>query len=265
MRTLFTADLIHADEAMLMRLVEEIKTENPDVLIIAGNTGTPLEKFKANLALFNDLECAKALVTGNVDLWNQKGDHPSQQIWEESLPLILHPSGFTWLEQENLIIERVGICGTMGWYDYSGRDTKLGYTVEQYQELKGLVNQDAQCIDWPWEDRDFASYLQDKFTVRLESLERDRGVDHILVVTHFPVLKESVIHIEDDIQWRFSAAYTYNLTLGRVIAPKTKVRHVVSAHLQPSGHWEITFGNNAFHAHVIGRKGNEPQYVVIDI
>lgn len=267
MRVAFTADLYRPDrgQAALDQLLSAIQGESPDLFVIAGNIGEPLATFKNTLARFADLPCAKALVTGNLDVWNREGELGSQRLWEESLPIAIRQHNFTWLEQENVIMERIGLCGTMGWYDYSGRDTTLGYSLDQYEELKGLVNDDARYVDWPWSDREFAGYLQENFAARIEQLERDRRVDHILVVTHHPVFKETIVQIRDDIQWRFGTAYAFNLTLGRIITPKIKVRHVVSGHTRLRGQWESSFGNNTFKIHTIGRKNGEPRTVTIEI
>ncbi len=267
MRVLITSDLTHAgqNQAMLEQLAVEVQENTPDLFLIAGNIGEPLTAFKQNLAFFDRLTCPKALVTGNKDVWNRNGEVTSLQLWEEMLPEIMRKCNFTWLEQENLIIDRTGICGTSAWYDYSGRDTALGYAPEQYEELKGLVNKDAHYIDWALNDREFAAYLQDHFSQRLDELEQNRQVNHILVVTHNPVFQDTCITIQDDIEWRFGMAYTFNFAMGRVIAPKTKLRHVVSGHLHTGGQWEHTFGNNTFLINTVGRNNDGPRMIALDI
>jgi predicted phosphohydrolase len=267
MRVVVTEGLCYVQTPeTLERLAGDIQAEAPDLFIIAGNIGEPLDTFRETLSLFEGLPCPRALVTGNRDVWHREEGPSSQQLWEESLMIAIRAGGFVWLEQENLVLDGVGVCGTVAWYDYSGRDTKLGYTAEQYEQLKGLVSSDARHIDWPWSDRDFASYLHEGFASRIEALERNRAVEHILVITHIPVFKEAIMHIPDDIRWRFGAAYTFNLSLGRVIAPKTKVRHVVSGHTRLGGEWDLSFGNNTFKMRVIGRsEKDEPHYVTIEI
>ncbi|MBN1312495.1 MAG: metallophosphoesterase [Anaerolineae bacterium] len=267
MRILAISDLYYSLEnrPYLENLASQIKRKVPDVLIIAGGLGEPLASFEAALSLFDDISCHKAMVLGNRDVWARDGEHTSQQLWSEILPGVVRRHGFLYLEDENMVVGRVGICGTIGWYDYSGRDTRLGYTVEQYQELKGLVNHDAQYIDWSWSDQEFAATIQGDFAARLEALDRDRNIERIVVVTHFPVFKDAVLHLPDDAQWNFGAAYAFNLTLGRIVAPKMKVRGVISGHLDVGGQWDFTFGHNVVKTHIIERTEQGPALVVLDI
>lgn len=264
MKVVATSDLHpFADTpSMLQSLADRVRDESPDLFAIAGNLGQPIQHFEAALTLFENLDCPRVVVTGNRDIWCQDGQYSSQQLWEEIFPIVIRRHGYTWLEQENLITNRLGVCGTTAWYDYSARDTTLGYTPEQYEKFKGLVNQDIHHIDWNWSDQVFASLVQRRFTEHILALDQDQNVDHILVITHMPVFKEAVRYSDDDARWNFGAAYAFNLTLGRVIAPRSKVREVVSGHSQIGGQWEITFGTNTFRSHVIGRD-IEPHYIVI--
>lgn len=268
MRILTTSDLRYSGEnkSLVEHLAAQIRDEAPDVLLIAGNLGESLAQFEAVLCMFEGLPCPKAVIAGDRDVWNRDGQYTSQQLWADILPAAIRRHGYAYLEEENLIVGHVGICGTIGWYDYSGRDTRLGYTVEQYRELKGLVNRDAQYIDWPWSDQEFAGKVQNAFASRLEALERDRAIAHVVVVTHIPIFQDAIVHIPNDAQWNFGTAYAFNLTLGRMVAPRMKVRHVVSGHSRIRGDWEISFGHNVLRVHSIGRRGKQnPAYVVVDV
>ena len=267
MRILATSDLHYSDEnkSYLEGLVSQIKLEKPDVLVIAGGLGEPVASFEAALSLFDDISCYKAIVLGNKDVWNRDGDYASQHLWSHTLPELIRSHGFVFLEDENLIIERVGICGTIGWYDYSGRDTRLGYTVEQYQELKGLVNRDAQYVDWPWSDQEFAAMVQGDFASRLETLDHDHAIERIVVVTHFPIFKDAIVHLPGDVQWNFGAAYAFNLTLGRIVAPRMKVRSVMSGHLDIGGQWDFSFGHNIVKTYIVGHTEQGASHVVLEI
>ncbi len=266
MKVVATSDLHRfADTpSALQSLADRVRDESPDLFVIAGNLGNPIQKFEAALSSFEALGCPKAIVTGNRDLWHQGGPYSSQQLWEEIFPIMIQRHGYTWLEQENLITDRLGVCGTTAWYDYSARDVTLGYPPEQYEKLKGLVNEDAQHINWDWSDQVFASLVQRSFTDHILALDQDYNVDRTLVVTHMPVFKEAVRY-SHDARWNFGAAYAFNLTLGRVIAPRSKVRHVVSGHSLIGGQWEISFGTNTFRSHVIGQENTKQNYLVIDV
>ncbi len=267
LRIVVTSDLRFVEERRqsLENLVSRVRDLSPDVLVVAGNFGEPIENFDQALGLFESLPCQKAAVLGNQDVWHRSGDHTSEQLWSETLPTLLQQRGYVYLELANMIVGRIGICGTIGWYDYSGRDPRLKYTVEQYAELKGLVNFDAQYVNWRWSDQEFSSRLQSEFMLRVETLERDRNVDHILIVTHFPVFADAMLHKPDDPQWNFGTAYAFNLTLGRAIALRMKARTIVSGHIRRGGEWPLTFGPNAFKYRVIERDADAPGLVVVDI
>jgi hypothetical protein len=266
-RILATSDLHYTDENKLYleHLAGQIQDEDPDMLVIAGGLGEPLHHFEAALSLFDNLSCHKAMVLGNRDLWSRNAECTSECLWSEVLPDVIRRHGFIHLEQESLVADRLGVCGTIGWYDYSGRDTRLGYTVEQYQELKGLVNRDAQYITWPWSDQEFAAKTQIEFASRIETLDHDHAVDRIIVVTHTPIFKDAIVHIPDDAQWNFGAAYAFNLTIGRIVAPKMKVRHVISGHSDIGGQWEISFGHNIVKTHIVEHIEQGPIYNVVEV
>jgi len=246
-------------------VVSQIATLSPDVLVLAGNVGYPIVNFDLGLSMFDRFAFDKAALLGNRDLWSKNTGTSSNLLWNSLLPDTLKRHGYSYLEESNLKVGKVGLCGTTGWYDYSGRDNRLKYTVEQYAKLKGLVNLDAQNVEWDWDDQDFAARLQVSFAERIELLERDHLINHVVVVTHFPVFGDAMAHSADDPQWNFGSAYAFNLALGRTIVPRRKLRHVVSGHISIAGKWTITFGTNAFKFHVIGRDGETPYVAVIDI
>jgi predicted phosphohydrolase len=267
MRIVVTAD-IHYDEGWepaFTELARNIAAEEPDVLLIAGDLGEPLENFEAALALFDDLPCPKGVVAGNHDVWHRDGPYTSQQLWDEMLPAAVRRHGSVWLEEDDIVLGGIAICGTVGWYDYSGRDPSLGFTPEEYEDLKGLVNVDARHIDWAYTDREFANHLRLRFIRRLERLDGDPGVQQIVVITHVPVFEECVLRKPEDIRWNFGNAYFANLALGRALVPKRKVSVVVSGHRHIGGYWEINFGGNILEAHVVDSDYGKPAYLALDL
>lgn len=268
MRVVITSDLHYAEDwyPALGNLAQQIIDEVPDVFLIAGDLGEPLENFEATLDLFGGLSCPKALVVGNHDVWHREGPYTSLQLWEEVLPAVSHEHGYVWLEEENLVLGDIAFCGTMGWYDYSGRDPGLGFSLEDYEELKGLVNLDARYIDWPYSDRELSNQLRLAFADRLEALDRERNTyQQIVVVTHVPAFEECILRRPDDHHWNFSNAYFANLTLGRIIAPRTKVSLVVSGHRHIGGHWRVNFGGHEFDVHIVDSDYGKPDYLVFDL
>ena len=266
MRLVITSDLEFGEDrqSKLTAFSDDISAAQPEILILAGNLGGSPDEIDATLNTLSNIECQKAAIFGNRDVWNRNGQN-SESLWNNVLPDLLERHGYVYLERENLVIDRIGISGSIVWYDYSGRDPQLKYTVEQYAELKGLVNKDAQYIDWPWTDQDFASQRQVDFLNRLELLDRDRQSDHVVVITHFPVFGEALVREPADQRWNFGMAYAFNLTVGRGIAPRSKVRHVVSGHIRNGGKWQVNFGPNVIQTHVVGHGGTAPGITVINL
>ena len=77
--------------------------------------------------------------------------------WHE-VPETVHPGetgiarwrtrqfGAIWLEGENWIQDGLAICGTNGWYEYSGRDPSAPFTDES--SFRPLV---IFPFDWPFD------------------------------------------------------------------------------------------------------------------
>src|SRR5947209_20394009 len=95
----FTADLHYGirtsgDEAV-HELVQFLRKEPPDVLVIAGDIGAGKD-FSRCLTLFKDLPCRKALVPGNHDIWVEENDArgDSLQVYRDYLPAVSAENGF---------------------------------------------------------------------------------------------------------------------------------------------------------------------------
>ena len=117
MRVVVTSDL-HYRPALRPRYVElvrRIADARPDCLIVAGDVGHPLRLFRRGLELFADVPCRKLFVPGNHDLY--RDEHDSRTLWESILPDVACAAGFECLEDRAVRLGRLGICGTMGWYD----------------------------------------------------------------------------------------------------------------------------------------------------
>jgi hypothetical protein len=158
----------------------------------------------------------------------------------------------------------LGICGTMAWYDYSARHPDLGYNEDDYRNLKGMVNHDADYIDWPWSDVAMARFLTRRFGERLQRLEQDPGVRQVLVVTHMPVFEQAVPRHPDSSTWRLLSAYVANLTLGAMLRQAAKVTHVVSGHLHRPGRWTVAGQHGPIDFRLVGSQKGAPAAVVLD-
>lgn len=264
MRIVITADLHYrpAERHRYLDFAQRISAQQPDCLIVAGDVGHPLRLFERGLELFESVRCPKLLVTGNHDLY--RSEHSSRALWESILPQAVQRAGFVWLEGQSVQIGEVGICGTMGWYDYSTSAAHLAVPTGAYPLLKELVNHDADYIDWPWSDRAMARYLQRSFGRRLAALETDPTIARILVVTHMPIFDEMIPSYPQSEKWSLLRAYMGNLTLGEVVRACPKVTHVVSGHLHRGSAWRLArAAGSTIDCRVIGASGGVPDFVTL--
>lgn len=204
----------------------------PDLLIVAGDTGEPLELFAQGLQALAPVCHRRAALAGNHDVWRREEGYAysSERLWEAELARVAQANGYTWLEHDNIVLDEVGICGTIGWYDYGGKPAQLPFDDDFYEVIKPQVTNDARYIDWRWSDREFAARVGDQFQVRLDALEANPAVHEVLVATHVP-LYEGALRSSATPQQALLNAYYANIGLGEQVLQRAKVRAVVSGHV----------------------------------
>ncbi|MBX0330235.1 metallophosphoesterase [Oscillochloris sp. ZM17-4] len=265
MRILITADLHYrpAERAAYVAFAESLRAAEPDCFIIAGDVGHPLRLFRKTLQLFRDMPCPRLLVAGNHDVY--RGEYSSQDLWQTQLPQATHEEGFIWLEAQRFTLGRLGICGTMAWYDYSSRSPHLPHTAADYRTLKGQMNHDADYVDWPWSDVAMARYLARGLARRLDACEADPVVEHVLVVTHMPIIAHAIPDYPAHSRWSLLRAYLGNLTLGDLVVGYRKVTHIVSGHLHRPGAWTVDGRHGPISCHVVGGGPGALQALCLEI
>jgi hypothetical protein len=232
-RIVVTSDLHYhiTPEEKLRALAGVIAANQPDLTVLAGDLGEPLEHFAACLRCFAGLPGTVAVLAGNHDVWKRKGEHSSQDLWERLLPATTRDAGMLWLEDSVWRHAGGAVAGSMAWYDYSAVDPAvLPYPSEYFAQVKVRYNPDARFIDWPWTDLEMAARLGDALCQRVTTLEADPGVRGIVVVTHVPIFDAQMCRKPLDRVWGFSNAYFGNLTLGNRLRDIAKLRLVVSGH-----------------------------------
>lgn len=265
MRIVISADLHYSPRyhANFTSFAAWVKAQRPDCFILAGDIGHPLRFFCRGLELFQDLPCARLLLPGNHDVY--RSEVGSRDLLETWLPHAGRERGYLWLEDEVYLHNGVGICGTMAWYDYSSAAAHLGLSHNGYRTLKGLVNHDADYIDWPWSDRTVARYLARRFMDRLTALAAQPGVRHIVIATHMPLFRQAIPEYRESDVWNLLQAYMGNLTLGAQVRQQAKVTDVVSGHIHRGGDWMLDGPHGPLHVHAIASAKGAPQAVVLDI
>jgi len=128
-RVAVTADLHwginDAGDAATRLLVAALVADPPDLLVLAGDQGAG-DEFEPSLALFDGLDCRKALVPGNHDIWVTENDvrGDSLTVYREHLPALSVAHGFHYLDHSPLVLPdaELAVVGSINWYDYSWAD-----------------------------------------------------------------------------------------------------------------------------------------------
>lgn len=211
----------------LAGLAQDLAVSAPDAVVLAGDLAESLGDFSRVLAMFRKaLTCPVAVLPGDVDFW-ARPPYDSRRLWTELLPKAAADEGCVWLEGGSLRVGRAGVTGSVAWYDYSAASLAGMVSDLEFAQQKYLHNADALRIDWEYSDPEFAGRVGAGLVAALDELEADPAVEQVVVVTHFPILEEQLVRQPGA---GFSSAYSGNLTLGRKVAARAKVRHVVSGH-----------------------------------
>lgn len=255
-RIALTADLhwgSHAaGDSATLALVEQLRAEPPDVLILAGDVGAD-ECFGPCLELFGELPTAhKLVVPGNHDIWvrtdDARGD--SWQVYTQHLPRLCQQQQFHYLDSAPLILPEhdLAIVGTMNWYDYSWTMLQLAQTGRaDWQErlsrkwfTRGSHN-DARFVRWPLSDADATERIVGTFADHLhQALD---AVGRLIVVTHHPAVRDVSFPIPDqpsfdDLLWE---AFAGNAAMQTLLGQRADhIDHIFSGHTHRarSANWQ---------------------------
>lgn len=228
MKIIVTADLHHGitSRNKLRKIRNQICLEKPDAIILAGDISESAEDFDQCLNLFSEYNGIKGVIVGNHDLWKRKDGLSSLDLWERELPSITSKNDFIWMEEETIIIDKITIVGTIGWYDYSAKS--LNMEDDWYESFKGEYNMDGKMIDWDKTDKEFASEIYVNLEKRLDELDKNDNIEKIIVITHVPLYSQQMVPMSSDS--RYGDAYFGNFTLGHLVQGYMKVKEVVSGH-----------------------------------
>lgn len=271
-RIVVTSDLHFDPDGRLTRpeavtqLAAQIVEMHPDAVVLAGDLGHPLANFVACLDTFRSVDAPIGVLAGNHDVWHDPAGAGSRELWEIRLSEAVRLAGMYWLEDDILRAGDTAIVGSLAWYDYTAAPEPLRYDDEHYARIKAQLNADADWIDWPWSDVEFAGKLREGFRARLARAQRDASVGIIVVVTHVPVFEAQMTRRPGDHRWELSNAYFGNLTTGEVVARFRKVRAVVSGHTH-CGRSEVVErpGLRSIETHVVASDYGRPSFVVVEV
>jgi len=264
MRILITADL-HYDlprsKPAVKVLAEKVLHIGADALVLLGDSaGADYRIFRECLNLFAGFTGEKFLVPGNHCLWCLPGES-SLERYEKTLPAAAAEAGFTMLDHRPVAIDGCGFVGSIGWYDYSFREERLGIPLEFYrakvspgaaarlEEYRELVERhkdhladrqydivarwmDGLYVKLGMTDEQFLEYLLGKFRRQLEVFQADNRVERIVVFMHHLPFRRLLPENRPD-KFAFAAAYLGSERFGEVLRQYPKVTDVFCGH----SHW----------------------------
>ena len=271
MRILITADLhydIRRSRAAAEQLAGRACGEGGDAVVLVGDSaGRDLHVLRECLRLFADFPGRRLMVPGNHCLWSQQGEDTLRR-YEQVLPEIAAEEGFHVLDRGPVVLAgcgrggeavRLGLAGSIGWYDYSMADETLSVPRAFYaakvspgaaerlggyddllaahrdelgeRQMELVVRwMDGQYIHLPMSDGEFVDLLARRLGEQLEELSAK--VDRIVAFLHHLPFPQQVPQERPD-RFAFAAAYMGSERFGEVLRACRKVTDVYSGH----SHW----------------------------
>lgn len=262
MRLAYTSDL-HADvsarnAALLPHLAAVLRSETPDLFVIAGDLAESVSDVESALNVFADVPCERIYVAGNHDLFAEGAPGTpsaldSRQKFESVLPEVAARAGFHYGGLDALHFGDVAIVAVPGWFDFTLRDPALSGVVAtpayRAGQWRGHRAYDRGHVLWPratgdavagehptsvaptWAgDEEILHVMLQRLDAQLEAA---RGARCIVAVIH-------VLPFEDLVRRHsfgasgFFDAYLGSSRLGERLVREPRVRVLVSGHLHRS-------------------------------
>ncbi len=248
-------------------MVVQIARSQPDAVVLAGDIAAGFAAFEACLAQFEGLGIPVGVVAGNHDLWrdNELG-MSTEKLWGGALEKAAEDAGLVWLESHPIRVGDVAVVGSMCWYDYSAVDAAVRMTPDELARAKNSLNGDGRHMDWARTDPDFAAELERELLRKIDVQQSDPSVRSVAVVTHVPLLEEQMTRKPADHRWGTSNAYFGNLTTGRAVMERSKVKAIISGHSHV-GHEAIVERPrlDPVLTHVVPSDYGTPKFVLLEL
>ena len=289
-RILVTADLhyeIARSRGPTERLAKRACKLGGEAIVLVGDTAgadpTPLREC---LRLFGAFPGRKLLVAGNHCLWCRPGEN-SLDRYRRLLPALAEEEGFILLDHQPVVIDNVGLVGSVGWYDYSFRDRSLGIPkafyrakvapgaaarmgahyelfaryraqLDQSHLAIGTIWMDGVHVNLPMSDEEFVDVLAEKLAGQIKQVTgRCRRI--IAFVHHLPF--RELVPQDRPPRFAFAAGFMGSQRLGEVLLADEKVTHVYCGH----SHWPAKAEIGRLTAISIGSTYTEKQLEVLEV
>lgn len=225
-------DFSPANRKIVSHLVDVVREAMLDVFIICGDISPDSMVFSKALLAFQDMgdQCRKLFVAGNHDIWVVNGNKSITSHDKHSLiTRLCEECGFHHLGNGPIVINNIGFCGSIGWYDYSYKNDKFNIPEKDYigKTYGASVWNDLYYAKWNASDRQMARYFEVNLKEQIDSIKS--LVSNIIVATHHVPFRECV-HYRDDLSWDFFSAFMGSCGLGEICLNEKLVKYALFGH-----------------------------------
>lgn len=224
-------DITPANKHIVKHLVAVVEETRPDALIICGDVSPNLLEISRTFSAFQELSfpCHKFFVSGNHDIWVNENNVLTSKQKYETITEVCAECDFHHLEGGPVIIDGVGFCGTIGWYDYSFKQDKYGVPLSQYESKRygNSIWNDVNYAKWGCSDIELAHQFEDELQAQINAIKD--GVSQIIVATHHLPFQENVLY-RGELPWDFFSAFMGSRGLGEICVNEPLVTHVLFGH-----------------------------------
>jgi predicted phosphohydrolase len=289
MRIVITSDLhynIARSRAPTEALAAEICRKGGDCLLLVGDSAsTDLGILEEVFGLFESFRGVRLAVAGNHELWAAPGED-SLARYEHGLRQVCEASGVHYLDAEPFRLDGVGFVGSLGWYDFSFRPSRMKIPLRFYQHkvgpgaaerldgLRRLVEgaadvgpaarevttrwMDGVRVRLPMGDGAFTEWIVSRLRAHLERMQAE--AERIIVGVHHLPFAEMVPHSVNP-NWEFATGFLGSELIGEAILDYPKVSHVFCGH----SHRSMSCRKGGLVCRSIGSTYREKQYEVLDL
>ncbi len=225
-------DATETNKAIVPYIINAVRDANLDVFILAGDVTAKLSEFYEILGDFADadLACQKLFVPGNHDIWVGKNANMTSEQKCGVISEICQDHGFHSLVDTPHIVDKIGFCGTIGWYDYTFASDAYDFSTKQYagKQLMKTVWSDKLYAKWTDTDKNIAHRFEKELEQQILSVKNN--VQRIIVVTHHVPFRDC-IRYRGELPWDFFHAFMGSEGLGRKCLQEPLVTHVLFGHV----------------------------------
>jgi 3',5'-cyclic AMP phosphodiesterase CpdA len=240
MRLAVTSDLhwglSPVGDAATRELVRCVVDLAPHAFAVAGDVGEG-ENFRRCLELFAQLRCPRLVVPGNHDLWTRDPDSSSLERYREELPREASIAGFHYLDRHPVTSTdgKVGIAGSINWYDYSFADPIVEREHPEAPEMyraklfpHGQHN-DGRFVRLAMSDGEFTGEVVSRFAAQVAELPAT--VERVVAIQHHPPVRELFYPTPlTNTYQRFWLAYSGNRRMQEAVLSEPRIQTVICGH-----------------------------------